>query len=273
MLNLEESIKFLRCRQLPLTPISAINYLLDISHQYLLLGLYQHLFPTEYLNSQAQTQRQSNCDELEELPSEREREFLGLVNSKLFPLDQYWIDEWVESGYALSQIPLNVFGINWEGAFIDDFGLGQQLLILLTNPDLTQGTYSAETSVVHEWAMEQIPKGKIDFPEFKRLCEDVGEPLAWAPLAIEMLSQNTGNIFLDCYDPEYICEADRSWSLANVNFWTQHWKEADAMLALINKFLMWLEDDSIANFTQLVNLWKLSLVKPLPKSLALPLAP
>jgi hypothetical protein len=239
----------------------------------LLLGLYQHLFPDEYLNSQAQTQRKGLGDELEELPSEREREFLGLVNSRLFPLDQYLADEYVESGYALSQIPLDVFGINWEGAFIDDFGLAQQLLILLALPNFTQETYSADTSVVHKWAIEQIPQGNIDFPKFKRLCEDVGEPLAFAPLAIEMLEQNTGNIFLDCHDPEYICEADRSWSLANVNFWTHHWKEADAMLALINKFLMWLEDDPLSNFTQLVNLWKLSLVKPLPKSLALPLVP
>jgi hypothetical protein len=266
MLNLKESIKFLRCHQLPLNPISAINYLLDISHQYLLLGLYQHLFPTEYLKSQAQTQRESNCDELEELPSEREREFLGLVNSKLFPLDQYWVDECVETGYALSQIPLNVFGIDWEGIFIDDFGLGQQLLILLTLPDLIQGTYSTDVSVIHEWAIEQIPEGKINFPQFQQLCEIIGEPLTGAPLAIQMLEQDTGNIFLDCYDPECIYHQDRSWSLANVNFWTQHWLEADAMLALINKFLMWLEDDPIANFTQLINLWTLSLDKPSVKS-------
>ncbi|HBL14050.1 MAG TPA: hypothetical protein DD379_22190 [Cyanobacteria bacterium UBA11162] len=252
MLNLKESIQFLRCRQLPLTPNSAINYLLNISHQYLLLGLYQHLFPTEYLNSQAQTQRQSNCDELEEMPSEREQEFLELVNSKLFPLDQYWVDEWVESGYALSQIPLNVFGINFEDTSLDDFGLGQQLLILLTNPDFTQETYFPDSSIVHQWAMEQIPKGEINFPQFKRLCQSIESPLIGAALAIEMLSQNTGNIFLDCHDPEYICESDRSWSVANINFWTQHWQEADAMLTQINNFLMWLEDDPITNFTQLV---------------------
>jgi hypothetical protein len=104
---------------------------------------------------------------------------------------------------------------------------------LLTLPDLIQGTYSTDVSVIHQWAIEQIPEGKINFPQFQQLCEIIGEPLTGAPLAIQMLEQDTGNIFLDCYDPECIYHQDRSWSLANVNFWTQHWLEADAMLALI----------------------------------------
>ena len=264
-LNLEQSLQYLQSYQLPLSPLSAINYLLNISHQYQLLGLYQHFFPVEYQHSQASQEREK-VDLESELPSEREREFMRLVNSKLFPLDLYWVNECEEDSFVLLQIPLDVCGINGEGAFIDDFGLGQQLLILLAHPELVETTDSADAAVIHEWALEQILFGEIDFRKFKRLCAAKGEPLTGAPLAIEMLEQNTNNIFLDCYDPEYIGLCDRKWSIANVNFWTEHWKEADAMLAQINKLLTWLEANPLANFTQLVELWKACLVKPSLKS-------
>jgi hypothetical protein len=271
-LNLEQSLQYLQSYQLPLSPKSAINYLLNISHQYQLLGLYQHFFPVEYQHSQGSPDRikQELEQDLEsELPSEQEREFMRLVNSKLFPLDLYWVDECEENSFALFQIPLEVCGINWEDALLDDFGLGRQLLILLIHPELGETTASADAAVLHKWALEQIPKDEIDFRKFKRLCALRGEPLTGAPLAIEMLEQNTNNIFLDCYDPEYICEGDREWSIANVTFWTEHWKEADAMLAQINKLLTWLEANPLANFTQLVELWKACLVKSSPKSWAL----
>jgi len=108
--NVAEATRMLRCYQLPLQIAEAVNYLSCLRRSKQLLCVYLHFFPEEYAKSIATT-----TIELGKSYSDRELEFVQLVNSRLFPIfEQSWYEEEAEDENGFfDYIPIQLDGSDW----------------------------------------------------------------------------------------------------------------------------------------------------------------
>ncbi len=211
LLNVAEATQLLRCYQLPIQIVEAVNYLSCLRRSKQLLCLYSHFFPEEYAKSIAIT-----TIELGKSYSERELEFVKLVNSRLFPIfESYWYEEEAEEEIGFfDYIPIQLDRVDWFQYFCE-WQLGWQMLLVIEGTIFEEHhpeAIAAESKVL-EWAIAQVGEPhQVDDKQLEARCNTASPPLTYLPLAVAQIQYRTGNIWLDIV-PEH------GWDLGGIE-WT-----------------------------------------------------
>lgn len=257
-LTVASAIQCLRCYQLPLSFTSASNYLQGLRTKVQLLGLYQHFFPEEFTASTATTIPESN-----EHYSDRELEFLGFVNSRLFPLYLYEDTTDEDRERCFDYIPIYPTTGDWYEYFYD-FELGWQLLLILAGIGLEYSSLEdfASGAEVLEWASAQIDRANnsVSFSLLREHCTGISKPLSYLPDVIAEIYRDTGNPWLD-FVAEWGHEIeDMEWTIENVRDLADLWLEAERIRGNGMVLADWIEVDPKQNFQQVIELWNSCLV-------------
>ena len=124
-LTVASGVQYLRCHQLPLSTLSASNYLRGVRLRIRLLSLYKHFFSEELATSNESTIPQSD-----EIYSGQELEFLGFVNSRLFPIYLHEDTGYEDDERYFDSILIYPPTEDWYEYFYE-WNLGWQLLLIL----------------------------------------------------------------------------------------------------------------------------------------------
>jgi hypothetical protein len=151
-----------------------------------------------------------------------ELDFLASVDRHMFPLDEDWIND----AYSAEENPLDgpiqylSYGLPWEvqGTKIDACAvplLGTFYHLLTVEPGLEDGLDDLESNV-ERWREEHF--GALDIPEefgtdiavYQKLVK-LEEPFNGLAVVWEMLTRDSGNIFIDSVPPMYHYEYDMTY--------------------------------------------------------------
>jgi len=253
-----------------LTPGEAESFLEHLLSTVDLLYLFQHYFPVEF--QAAQEKHLSFLPEDRFSCSQFEASFFSLVNQHLFPLPLYdmpYNDPWYEREYA-SFIPVEPFGMDrYEDEGYEELPLGWQLVLYLLG-------ILDEESVRSNGIYEDDDLFAIVFPEagkamnwslFDARCRAQGGPIAYLPLVIEMLDNDTGSVWLDA-TLESPC-TDAIWTVECVDALHEQYMLALDIQAKAMSFCEWLGERPVSRFAAVVRLWK-SCVRDTPQPPAKP---
>lgn len=229
--------------------LEALDSSLDI------MQLYQELFPTDFLQTQAQ--------ELQLFPSNGqsyspcEVQFFDLVNRFLFPLPlDYWLDglddPFGERRLAY-EIPVDSMGFDLEQDDYESLSLGWQLLLYLAG--VLDEEFLRKQEIIEDDAFFALPVawGDVERALLTTRCEAQGGPIASFHLALQMLINDTGSLYLDVTvdDP-----ADGyGWRKEDVEKLHAHYLLAKDILKKATSFCDWLEEEPLPRFAAVVRLW------------------
>lgn len=227
ILALDRALNSLQRYRVPLSFKDAFTYLESRLNSAHLLSLYQHYFPNQYAQSKATYFSYSL-----EVPSPKEQEFFHLVNDNLFPLG---IDEW-ELEERPTLIPFYPKDIDWYNSEIDEFDEFIQFLICLYGETLLEDNWQAHFGInsSHICSIEQI-----NWSLLHCLCKTASYPLIYLYDAISLIDHSTNIIWLDSTWEFY--EAF-DWSVENIDFLTNQWKQAKTLWENVEALGVWLED-------------------------------
>ena len=227
--------------KLPLTIPDSLSYLSNLSQKTILLALYQHYFPDEWASSQVDWLTCTNgC-----LYSDREIEFLTLVNDRLFPLGE--VDN-LDRDERLSEILLYPQNTDWYDAELEQLTDTEQFLISVL------GCGYLLTNWLEEFEFEPeklVSAEQIDFEKLKLLCGEHTSPLSLLYDVLSLIDHSTGCIWLDIVWENYECF---SWDQKSIDYLTQDWIIAQPYLTKMAEFDQWLQAD-INNRKEVVELW------------------
>lgn len=252
--SVTEALQSLRCYQLPLSVSGATSYLRGVKTKVELLGLYQHFFPTEF-NASTTTLTPAETGGY----SEREVEFLGLVNDNLFPIHEVYGYAGEEERY-FDSIPVVPDTCDWCEDFYE-WSPGWQLLLVLEGRvfDYFEPEEIARCSDLLQWGVEQIGEPlQVERDWLAERCTQVVEPLSFLAEAIAEIQYNTGNLWLDAVLEFGHTIEDHEWSIANVQGLADLWREAQQIQAHTTELTKWIEADPKKHFHQVIELWKSS---------------
>jgi hypothetical protein len=246
--SITAALELLRWHRLPLTFSAARDCLEQYRDRANLLALYEHYFPQEYAASTAGVRPAKGA-----VYSARELEFFELVNARLFPLPlDVFLDEY--DGVRSAALPVMTFGIDWWLDSVADLRPGWQLLLLLAGEvEITDVEVDAHFLKTYVKGIKPRPPGsRIDWDAFKAACESAGEALTPLPLALDVLSHDTGNIWLDPSDETPVMDAE--WCVQDMDVLTREYQEAQQMLRQADQVLDWIEA-SPAHYGKVIALW------------------
>ncbi len=231
--------------QLPLTATKGINYLTSLNQKIVLLALYQHYFPNEWASSTASYSPPLPSNSWR---SDREIEFLTLVNERLFPIDD--CDGYIDGdGYDNFDIPLCPQNKDWSDLSIEELSFAEQFILSL----LGYGYDTAE-----EWleVFGFIPSNLLNsnFISWEKLSENASlqaEPLSFLYDVLSQIDHSTGIIWLDIGFQEL---ETISWSRESIDLLTEQWQIAKEYIARMQQFEDWLQKD-VSNRKKVVQLW------------------
>lgn len=254
-----EAVYRLRSYQprLGLSRLRATAYLENRLLTYQFLQLYQTFFPQQFAVSTASIYHNG------EGYSERDLEFLQLLDQHCFPLSEWRLEQAQES--RLETISVFNLGIDWQ----DEDGLESlkaewQILLPLTHEG--RHWFDAVDPDAAEWYEREfgVPVTAIQLPDrvpakqFRQRCIQAGQPCKFLPLALSLLDKSTGNVWLD-QPNEAWCGADCTmqlpWSEDSVRALTQQWRQAQQLLRLASEFSSWLAQDLKQHFMDVLVLW------------------
>lgn len=260
---------YLNSFRLPLTVSHATSYLRSLWHSFNLLALYRHYFPVEFGASTASCDLEitySGSGEPTCLYNPKEREFLQLVDQRLFP---YYADHLLDEEEEREDlIYLPSFGVDWWSIEFDELERGWQLLLCIT------GTAQQDCGVKVEEcfdlevraALLGIRRDKVVWDMLAVMCNGKSEPLSFLPVALDMLEHDTGNIFLDPTDET---PADPlEWSIEDIDFLVAQYKEASLISEKVSNLLDWLTASPV-HLREVITLWnecQQPLTNPNPRS-------
>jgi hypothetical protein len=239
--------ELLRAYIVPATPVQALLFLSRTVQPVKLLALYQHYFPEEMAASSARM-----APDEAEAYSPAEIEFFRLVNNRLFPLDEYLLWCMTEDEFAdertegrVMRVPVTPVGLEWWDQDPKDFRVGWQFLITLFHTIVVEGLgYDLSDTQLDSSLYQEIDEMNGEGLELteERLtsaCEGLKEPLCWLPLAIEMISHETGCAWLDADDQYH--ELVASWNRKEIDWLASEWKECKEIDAKVYALLDWLD--------------------------------
>jgi hypothetical protein len=203
-----------------------------------LLQLYRRYFPDEFARSTASVTIPRTGGE----PgySEREREFLRLVDEHLFPLPDLAFEM-----ERCSCIPLYPKGIDWDDP-PETYCLAiRAVMALFVDQDFPWANWLPPT--LH------VETGALDWDKFKHWCQYGNGVVRQLPLLVELVAHDTGNLWLD-YSFDYDWESFE-WEEAALNYLTREWQRARDLIAQINRALERIEAHPRYYLTRLVRLW------------------
>jgi hypothetical protein len=218
----------------------AIQRLATLADTGRILWLYRKYFPREYECSTASSQIPVSLDG-ECGYSEREGEFLRLVDQHLFPLPDLFFDE-----SRFDMIPLYPQGVEWD----DD---PEYLRVSLrAGLELVEGEFS---SLWEQWLPQSLhpQAGQLDWKKFTRRCRRVGGLAVRLPLLIELVSHNTDNLWLDvCWESGV---QDFAWKEEDIEWLKKEWRAAQRFYKRLDALLDRMDKHPRFWLTRLIKLW------------------
>jgi hypothetical protein len=270
--NVEQAIHLLRQCQPIHTSTGAVEYLSKRLVNYRLLSLYQKLFPEQFNKSTASIYSPVDRDENDFILTEKEMEFLGLVDEHLFPLPH--LDYFLEGMISPLDIPVTPVGLGR----LEDYELGYEeletgLKVLLPmsfdgrsyledyldrQQQLNELWYWPEFSTSNPLTLADLAHPEtINYKQLRHLCLKTKTPAKFFPLALKFIDLTTGNLWLD--EPGgYIedgCLTTLTWSYQNVIYLKQEYRKAQLIINVIFELINWLEKDLDSRFIYLLQLW------------------
>lgn len=203
-----------------------------------LLRLYRRYFPSEFARSTAGLTIPRSRDE----PgySERELEFLRLVDTHLFPLPDLLFDT-----ERLPSIPVYPRGVDWDDAPENLCLAIRAVMALFVEQDFPWSNWLPPT--LH------VEAGELDWAKFKHLCQYGKGAVRQFPLLVELVAHDTGNLWLDT---SFDCDWELfEWEEAAMNHLAREWQRACDLIAQINCALDRINAHPRYYLTRLVRLW------------------
>jgi hypothetical protein len=218
-----------------------------------LTALYRKYFPTEYARSQANVVPPVNRAGGY---SDRELEFLELVNQRLFPICQP--EDYLGVDERFPCIPFQECSVEFFDE--EDFSslrMPVQVFVCLIG------------AMGDDWWKEVLPgappiqDGTRDWKYFTRLCRRAGGILTDAPLGLEIVSYSTGNPFFDTTSG---MGGDAfGWEPDTMAFLAAEWRKARELNARFDQLIDAFEREPSA-LVRLVTLWNRAIEKKENKS-------
>jgi len=217
----------------------AADYLEAMQQRANMLRLYQHYYPEKY----QQTTASPVFVKLEDY-SEREIEFLTLVDEQFFPLPLVMMD--LE---RTAYIPIDPIGTSWYYDEFEGLGATEKFLMCLIH-DISSEVWD---DVESELGKELPPV--VDYISDALLRQEAKKArgmISRLPLAMDMLTQSTDNIWLDMTYESEITDAD--WTVEVIDILREAYTEAQTIMNEYREFIEWLDKDS-QNCVKVVRLW------------------
>ncbi|MCC5604934.1 hypothetical protein [Nostoc favosum] len=231
--------------KIPITCLTAIIYLENLSKRVNLLSLYQKLFPEEWLESTISIDKQSH-------PAsgyfDREIEFINLVNENLFPIE--YIDE-IEFSCEHDSILVSPQRVEWWYEYFEELEYSEKFLLSL----MGQGYNISQWELNFGFTPDYIALAEeIYFETLVKLCRRYKSHLQYLDIAIRIIDYSTENIWLyvTCETSDWL-----EWTYENIIFLGQKWKEAVSMMEKSNKLNHLLETSLYARKAA-VRIWNQS---------------
>ena len=136
LLTLPEATLKLKKYKIPLSVTEGISYLEEFNQKLALLGIYKEIFPIEWASSKTELMQHSHNG----VYSDREVEFLELVNQKLFPIDE--LEDFRECGERYAEVPVFPLNSNWLEEWIENLSYAEQFLLSLFGEGYSQSEWS-----------------------------------------------------------------------------------------------------------------------------------
>lgn len=253
---------------------NAVEYLEQRELRYQLLFLYSHFFPHQYAQSKASVYPCLEEDNSLTRYTEREIEFLHLVDKNLFPLN-YLDYLFEEQTYFIEPNSILVTSLgmgqleDYEMSYYD-LALGNKILLPMTSigrenlenwqNHLGEDSYSewfdAELSAPPTIAEIAHPHS-VDFKKLRHMCFQAKKPLCYLPLTLRLLDLNTRNLWLD-EEGGWLQGTGGTtlhWSKENVNYLHREYLKAQRILDAVGSLIDWLETDLETNFQYILKIW------------------
>ena len=235
----------LKAYQIPLTVKEGIWYLEELSEQITLLALYKELFPVEWLQSTTPLTQHSHPGDY----SDREVEFLELVNELLFPLE--WLEDFRECSERYIEIPIYTQNTNWWDMSLEDLNLTEQFLLSLLGYGHPQ----------EEWILhfgfnpkKLVTVAEVDWEKLYLLCQQASPALSFFYDVLCIIDRSTGCIWLDTTNE--FCDS-LPWTKESLLHLAEQWEVSQEYWQKIRQFSEWLES-SISHRKQVIKLWNLA---------------
>jgi len=210
-----------------------------------ILQLYRRYFPQEFTHSTAGTQ--VPIQHHEPGYSERELEFLNLVDQRLFPLPEMMFDN-----ERLPSIPIYPQGVDWEDE-PENIRLSLRAAMALVSGD---DWIQWET-----WLSPHLRplSGERDWKCFAELCRHTKGLAVRFPLLLELVALDTGNLWLDTsWDASW---EEYPWEEEAIEYLKKEWQEAQRIFAQLDPLLDRMDKHPRYWLTRLVKLWNAA-IKP-----------
>ena len=239
LLQLAKPVEGLKAYQIPLTATEGNLYLEALNQKIILLSLYKQIFPVEWARSQASLSQRSQV----EVYCDRELEFLGLVNERLFPLDN-----WEDFSQRCGEIPIYPQTASvWE-VDLEDLTLGEQFLISLVGEGYSREQWQELFGFI---PTALATSDEIDWEPLEKLSRSAVEPLAYLYDVISILDRSTGCIWLDITYETYV---SYPWTKEVLLELAREWQVAQQYLLRQQQFEEWIES-SVVRRQETVKLW------------------
>ncbi|MEA5488178.1 MULTISPECIES: hypothetical protein [Pseudanabaena] len=217
----------------------AADHLESMQQRANMLRLYQHYYPEKYLQTTA-----SLAFARPEDYSEKEIEFLTLVDEQFFPLPLVMTD--LE---RIAHIPIDPIGTSWYYDEFEGLGATEKFLMCLIH-DISSEVWD---DVESELGKELPPvEDYISDVLLRQEAKKARGMISRLPLAMEVLTQSTDNIWLDMTYESEITDAD--WTVEVIDILTEAYTEAQTIMKEYREFIEWLDQDS-KNCVKVVRLW------------------